>query len=75
MRFFFDYTTRGRSLYDYSGDEFRTLQSAIEFAEAIAEDLRHRLANDWAGWQVEVRNSEGIRYLSLPVDVAGAIGV
>lgn len=73
MRFFFDYTTRDRSLYDYRGDEFRTAQAAIEFAAAIAEDLKHSLANEWLGWRVEVRNTEGVKLFSLPVEGAGTI--
>lgn len=55
MRFFFDYTTKDRSLYDFQGDEFHSPQSAIEFAEAIAQDLKCSLFNDWLGWWIEVR--------------------
>ncbi len=71
MRFFFDYRTKGQSLYDYHGDEFRNHHTAAEFAEAIAEDLKHTLANDWIGWCVEVRNAEGVKFLSVSVDAAG----
>ncbi len=71
MRFFFDYRTRDRSLYDYGGHEFRNHHTASEFAEAIAEDLKHTLANDWVGWWIEVRNAEGVKFLSVPVDAAG----
>ncbi len=69
-RFFFDYTTNGQSLYDYRGDEFRSLQSAIEFAEAIAQDLKHSLSGDWLGWSIEVRDAEGAKFFSLPVECA-----
>ena len=72
MRFFFDYTTKDRSLYDFKGDEFHSPQGAIEFAEAIAEDLNCSLSNDWLGWWIEVRNAEGTRFFALPVDTAGA---
>ncbi len=71
MRFFFDYRTKDQSLYDYRGDEFRNHRTAADFAEAIAEDLKHALANDWIGWWVEVRNTEGIKFLSVSVDAAG----
>lgn len=68
MRFFFDYAARDQAMYDYRGDDFRNPQDAIEFAQAIAEDLKHSLFNDWAGWRVEVRNIEGMKFLSLPLD-------
>lgn len=71
MRFFFDYRTRDRSLYDYRGDYFRTPQAAIEFARSIAEDLMHSLTEDWKGWSIEVRNAEGMKFLSLPIETAG----
>ncbi len=73
MRFFFDYTTKDQSLYDYRGDEFRSPQGAIEFAETIAQDLKHSLSSDWIGWRIEVRNAEGVKFFSLPVDSAEAI--
>jgi hypothetical protein len=73
MRFFFDYTTRDRALYDYRGDEFRSPQAAMEFAGAIAEKMKHSLANEWLGWRVEVRDSEGVTLLSVPVDSAEAV--
>ena len=71
MRFFFDYRTKDRALYDYRGDDFRNSQAAIEFAAAIAEMLKQSLDDDWMGWRVEVRNPEGVKFLSLPVGVAG----
>jgi hypothetical protein len=67
-RFFFDYTTKGQQLFDYRGDEFRNEQCAIEFAEAIAQDLFHCLAGDWHGWTIEVRDPNGIKLFSVPVE-------
>jgi hypothetical protein len=67
MRFFFDYSARDRSLYDFHGEEFQTPGAAIEFGEAIVENLIHRLDGAWIGWQVEVRNAEGIKFEALPV--------
>ena len=67
-RFFFDYTTKDNSLLDYRGHEFRNPQGAIEFAEAIAEDLKHCLTESWHGWSVEVRNTEGERFYTLPIE-------
>jgi len=72
-RYFFDFTTRGQSLYDYKGDEFLNSKDACEYAEAIALDLKHRLNGEWAGWSVEVRNATNQRLLSLPVAVAELI--
>jgi hypothetical protein len=72
-RFFFDYTTKDQSLYDYRGDEFVNTQSAIEFAQATAQILTHSLSGDWVGWSIEVRNAEGKKYFSLPVGNAAPI--
>lgn len=69
-RFFFDFTTQGRSLYDYVGDEFLNPKGACRHAEAIALDLKHRLSGEWAGWSVEVRDASGRKFLSLPIAVA-----
>jgi hypothetical protein len=66
-RFFFDYTAKEQSLLDYGGHEFPSSGAAIEFAEAIAHDLKHSLTDNWHGWCVEVRNVSGMRLLSLPV--------
>ena len=70
MRFFFDYTKKDESLYDYRGDEFTNPTGAIEFATEIALNLRHSLTTDWIGWSIEVRNAEGEKFYSLPVDAA-----
>lgn len=67
-RFFFDYRTRGRSLLDYRGHEFHNPQGAIEFAQEIAHGLQHSLSENWIGWTVEVRDSEGERYCSLSIE-------
>jgi hypothetical protein len=46
MRFFYDYATSDRSLYDFHGEEFQTPGAAIEFGKAIVENLIHRLDGD-----------------------------
>jgi hypothetical protein len=66
-RFFFDYTAKDQSLFDYCGHEFRSVQGAIEFAHAIAQNLSHSLTNKWTGWSVVVRDVKGKSFLSLPV--------
>jgi two-component system, chemotaxis family, chemotaxis protein CheY len=68
MRFFFDYTTKDQSLRDYHGEEFRSVEDAFEFAETTAQDLKNNLTRDWMGWSVEVRDAEGTKYFSLPVE-------
>jgi len=72
-RFFFDYTTKDQSLYDHRGDEFANFQSAIEFAQETAQVLTHSLSGDWAGWSIEVRDAQGKKFFSLPVDNAASI--
>jgi hypothetical protein len=67
MRFFFDYTSNDRSLYDYRGEDFRTPEAAIDFAQTTAQVLTNSLSGDWVGWSIEVRNADGKKFLSLPV--------
>jgi len=67
-RFFFDYTAKEQSLLDYGGHEFPSSGAAIDFAQAIAHDLKHSLTDNWRGWCVEVRNATGLRLQSVPVD-------
>jgi hypothetical protein len=67
IRFFFDYTARDQSLLDYQGQEFRSPQGAIEFAETIAENLKHSLSGNWIGWSVEIRNAEGQKFSKIAV--------
>jgi hypothetical protein len=70
MRFFFDYTTEDQSLYDYEGNEFGGPRGAIDFAKAIAHDMKHRLAGEWGNWSVEVRSAQGDKIYSLRIDTA-----
>jgi CheY-like chemotaxis protein len=67
-RFFFDYATKDHSLYDYQGEEFLNSADALDFAEAIAQALKNSLNGDWIDWTVQVRNAEGAKLFSLPVD-------
>lgn len=73
MRFFFDYTKKDESLFDYRGDEFPTAEGAIEFAQATAQFLKDSLSSDWLGWCVEVRSVEGSKLYSVPVDAVEAM--
>jgi uncharacterized protein DUF6894 len=73
MRFFFDYRTLDQSLYDYRGEYFNGPAGAIDYAMTVAEDLKHRLHENWKGWCVEVRNADGTRVFSIPVATADAL--
>lgn len=71
MRLFFDYATKDRSLYDYHGNEFRTSEGALDFAQAIAQDLRNSLSGEWDNWSIEVWTPEGKKLVSIPVASTG----
>jgi len=67
MRFFFDYRSADQSLYDYQGHEFSTSEAAIEFGEALADNLRQSLGNEWVGWRVEVLAPDVRNFCSFTV--------
>jgi hypothetical protein len=73
MRFFLDYKTKDKSLYDYQGDEFMSSKDAFDFAQATADSLKNTLAADWTGWSVEVRDADGKKYFSFLVQTGRAI--
>ena len=68
MRFFFDYKSEERTLYDYRGEEFNSPEGAIEFATEITLGLSHSLQDEWSGWFVEVRNPDGAMVRRIPVN-------
>ena len=70
MRFFFDFTRKNHSLNDYEGVEFRTFQSARDYADAITCQMRNSLSGEWIGWRVDVRNADGRKFFSKPVRAA-----
>jgi hypothetical protein len=65
QRYFFDFVRQDRSVYDYSGREFATLQAARQLAELIALDLGFDC--DWIGFAVAIRGARGQKYDSVPV--------
>jgi len=73
VRYFFDYVTTNQSLYDYKGSEFRNPDAARDFAEAMAQDLRDSLNNEWSGWSIDVRNAEGGQLLTSPIGSSAQI--
>jgi hypothetical protein len=69
-RFFFDYTAKDQTMYDFRGDEFSSPESAIGFAQEAASLLQHDSTGAWRGWSIEVRDAKGKRIISLPVERA-----
>jgi hypothetical protein len=71
-RFFFDVSTAKGFLYDYEGRFFGKDEDARQLAELIALDLESTDASEWSGSAVEVRNIEGKRLFSVPVQQLAA---
>jgi hypothetical protein len=67
-RYFFDLRTTEVTLLDYFGQEFKSQRSAMDYAETIAYDLKHRLTDSWSGWTIDVQDPTGRRCFSLAVD-------
>jgi hypothetical protein len=70
MRFFFDFTSGEKVLFDYLGLEFRTSRGAINFAQEKSQLLKNSLSQEWAGWSIEVCSAEGAKLCKLPIDNA-----
>jgi hypothetical protein len=75
MRFFFDLKSEQHTVLDYSGEDFRRHEAAIDFAKAIADDMTHRASRQWLGWSVEVLDEVGRQFISVPIRTAGASGL
>ncbi len=59
-----------RFFFDYRGDEFKSFQSAMEYAQTALQNLSNSLSGDWVGWSVEVWDAGGMKFCSLPVDAS-----
>jgi CheY-like chemotaxis protein len=70
MRLYLDFKSKSRVLYDYAGDEFLSTEDAYDFAAETADGLKNQLDRAWVGWSIEVRNAEGKKYFTLPLDGA-----
>jgi|GEM_PF-1708484 hypothetical protein len=70
MRFFFDFASEDKVILDYLGYEFKSSQTAIEFAQENLLVLKNSLNRDWVGWSINVCNAEGRKLCSLPVEAA-----
>ena len=60
---------------DYSGEDFRHHDAAIDFAKAIADDMTHRASRQWLGWSVEVLDEVGRQFISVPIRITEASGL
>jgi hypothetical protein len=70
MRFFFDLKSEQETVLDYTGEDFAHHGAAINFAESIAHDMKHRLSAQWLGWSVEVLDEVGHQFVSVPIRTA-----
>jgi hypothetical protein len=68
MRFFFDFISDERTIFDYVGYEFKNSQGAVEFAQEKSLLLKNSLTRAWAGWSIDVSSAEGQKLCSLPID-------
>lgn len=75
MRFFFDYTSNNKVLFDYRGGEFKNPRGALEFAEETLQLLKNSLTREWDGWSIEVCSPEGAKLFSLPIDAPEIMGL
>jgi hypothetical protein len=65
QRYFFDFIGRGRSEFDYSGQELPSAEKALRLAELIALDESSR--GERIGWSVSVADAMGRKYYCVPV--------
>ena len=70
MRFFFDFTSGEKVIFDYLGLEFTNPSGAIDFAQEKSQLLKNSLSQEWAGWSIEVCSPEGAKLCILPIDDA-----
>jgi hypothetical protein len=68
MRFFFDFTSGEKVIFDYLGLEFKNTRGAIDFAQEKSQLLKNSLSRKWAGWSIEVCSPEGAKLCILPID-------
>jgi hypothetical protein len=71
-RYFFDLKAKDESVFDYSGEEFSSGQSAIEHAKIVGEYLTNSLSGEWIGWSLEVRNEHGKTVFSRSIELLAA---
>lgn len=72
MRFFFDFTSKEKVIFDYLGLEFNNSRGAIDFAQEKSQLLKNSLSQEWAGWSIEVCSPEGAKLCVLRIGNADA---
>jgi len=72
MRFFFDFTSDEKVIFDYLGLEFTNPRGAIDFAQEKSQFLKSCHSQEWTGWSIEVCSPEGAKLCILPIDDAAA---
>jgi len=65
QRYFFDVVSSTRSMYDYTGREFPTIQNAMDLADLIAVDLGTE--QEWLGCAVAICTTTGERLDFVPL--------
>ena len=71
MRFFFDFTSDEKVIFDYLGLEFTNPRGAIDFAQEKTQLIKNSPSSEeWSGWSIEVCSPEGATLCVLPIDDA-----
>jgi hypothetical protein len=73
MRFFFDLRNDKEWVLDFRDEDFGHHEAAIDFANAIANDMTHRMSDQWRGWSVEVWNATGFKFIAVPVGTSKVV--
>ena len=67
-RFFYDIANETSRTYDYHGRFFSTADEAFEMAEIVAYDLACSEKDNWAGFEIQVRNVANEILFSFPIE-------
>lgn len=70
MRFFFDFASKEKIIFDYLGLEFKSSHGAIDFAQEKLQLLKNSLTQEWVGWSIQVCSPEGRKLCILPIEGA-----
>jgi len=66
-RYFFDAVGEQRREYDYCGRHLKTAEGAFQLAELIALDYAVKGEDEWVGCSINVRDAEGQKLFSVPI--------
>jgi hypothetical protein len=72
-RFFFDVCTTSGPLPDYEGQEFHLDEDVRKYAEHFVLKLQASDLFVWAGATAEVRNGDGKKLFSIPVQESDCV--